>query len=108
MSHRLFAYVYVDDMIRDSELDAIVDVGITRIISCVCFLTRGHFCCVPSVTPLCRFCPCCFVSSRGGWSGVDLSWNVIFLVDVVIRLNTGFVNNETGMVIFLVVGVCWA
>lgn len=33
----------------------------------------------------------------GSWSGVDIVWNIVFIVDLVINLNTGFID-ETGVV----------
>ena len=38
----------------------------------------------------------CF-PSRGNWSNVDIVWNIVFTVDLIINLNTGFIG-ETGMV----------
>ena len=35
-----------------------------------------------------------FNDSRGVWHAIDILWNVVFFVDIVIRLNTGFVEKN--------------
>ncbi|CAM9965117.1 unnamed protein product, partial [Ectocarpus fasciculatus] len=41
-----------------------------------------------------------FPAERGGWYGTDLAWNLVFAIDVLVHLNTGFVDGTTGKVVY--------
>lgn len=41
-----------------------------------------------------------FLCGSGAWYGIDLAWHLLFAIDVLVHLNTGFVDGASGKVNF--------
>ncbi|CBN78925.1 hypothetical protein Esi_0155_0068 [Ectocarpus siliculosus] len=47
-----------------------------------------------------------FPSERGAWYGIDLVWHLVFAIDVLVHLNTGFVDGTDGKVVYSRMAIC--